>query len=402
MTRRLVALHVPNEAFGAHLRRVWETGDAVLPLPWSSSQIPAAARPAQDLVSALWPDDLVDETGVLDLCRDGDGPDADGPASHKRLVSDCALVVTTSGSTGAPKGVMLTHAALAASTRASVEYLAAAHGDRFALALPLHHVAGIQVLLRSWRSGTEPEYLPADDPAAITASQATHISLVPTQAEQVLARQPEWLPWTTILLGGGPASAQTIVGLHAAGPRVVTSYGMTETCGGCVYDGVPIGQAKVRIERNGRIAIAGPMMFSGYLDSGQGSSPGSCNGWFTSNDLGELDDQGRLRVHGRADDIIVSGGENIPASPIAQAVRSYPGVTDAAVIGVPDRRWGYAIVAFVVSNREIDPDALLTHVRAALPRGHSPKRLLFVDAIPTTGLGKPDRQALETLATSRH
>ncbi len=177
---------------------------------------------------------------------------------------DTAVVITTSGSTGEPKAVELTAAALTASAAASLRRIGAGPGERWLCCLPTFHIAGIGVLVRSLLAGLEPVIVPAVSPEVLAASGCTHVSLVPTQLRRLLDSGASPGTIKTVLLGGAAPSGSLLAEARNAGWRVVTTYGMSETCGGCVYDGVPLDEVSVRLG-TGQIEIAGPVLFSGYL-----------------------------------------------------------------------------------------------------------------------------------------
>jgi o-succinylbenzoate---CoA ligase len=370
---QLVALQVPPTEMRAALDEVWARGDAALPLPLD---VPEAEV-----------DRLTAAVGL-----------------HGRPVVDgSALVVTTSGSTGSPKGVVLSHDALRASTAASNARLGCVPGDRWLLALPVHHVAGLQVLARAAALGTEPVVPAGPGTAAIAAADADHVSLVPTQLARLLEEGADVGRFRTILLGGARPDPALLGRAVLAGARVVVSYGMTETCGGCVYDGVPLAGVEVALAEDGRVRLRGPVLATAYRTA-EGDGPvAAADGWFTTGDLGELVD-GRLEVLGRADDVVISGGENVPAAAVAARLRQHPAVADVAVTGRPDPEWGEAVVAVVVARDPAAPpelEELRAHVRATHPPAFAPRELVVVTALPRDGMGKVSRDALRELAVSR-
>jgi o-succinylbenzoate---CoA ligase len=364
----------------AALDEVWAAGDAALPLPTDAPEAEVAR-----IEAAL---------------RPGVRPVPEGTA----------LVVATSGSTGDPKGVLLGHEALRASTEASCARLGCVPGDRWLLALPVHHVAGLQVLARARALGTE-AVLPADASLeALAAADADHVSLVPTQLARLLDAGADLSRFRTILLGGARPSSTLLGRAVMSGARVVVSYGMTETCGGCVYDGVPLDGVEVDIAGGegaagggpggGRVRLRGPMLASGYRVGGEDRPAVDADGWFTTGDLGRVVD-GRLEVLGRADDVVISGGENVPAAAVAARLREHPGVADAAVTSRADPEWGETVVAVVVARDPGHPphlDDLRDHVRATHPPAYAPRHLVVVDELPRDGMGKVPRAALQDLA----
>lgn len=414
MSTSLVALHLPPTDLPTALRRAWDDGAAVLPLPWE-------APPADitRLVEQLRPARLIRRDGE-------DRHHAPGPALG--LPEGSALVVPTSGSTGAPKAVVLSHAALQAATQASLTRLGAQQGERFALALPLHHVAGLQVVLRAWACATEP-YLVDDpgDPTALAAAAAAteHVSLVPTQLARLLQREETRraaAAWRTVLVGGAALDPDLAQAAAAAGVNVIVSYGMTETAGGCVYDGRPLDGTAVAIGVDRRIRLRGPTLCTGYLGSGAAGTgtpaadgspaePGSAvptlrspvdpDGWFATADLGAIRG-GRLEVLGRSDDVAITGGENVSTEQVAAVLRRHAAVADAAVVGVPDREWGSRLVAVVAPRDPSDPPELAA-LRDLVIEDHSPayapRELVLVDELPRDPIGKLRRADLQALAT---
>jgi o-succinylbenzoate---CoA ligase len=356
------------------------TGPAILPL---DAGLPAGR--IAELIAGLSPGSVEDAKGVTVLRS----------AGKERVAEGTAVVIGTSGSTGAPKGVELSAAALRYSARASLDRLGARPGERWLCCLPATHVAGLQVLVRSLVSGTEPvlaERTDAETVAAGSASGCAHVSLVPTQLQRLLQDPGPAAPlagFSSVLLGGAAAPAGLLAAAQAAGVPVVTTYGMTETCGGCVYDGLPLDGVRAEVREDDRIWISGPVLFDGYL----GGPRAPRDGWFRTGDLGRLDASGRLTVRGRADDVINTGGHKVVPGEVAAALQTCPGVRDAVVVGQPDTEWGERVIAVVVPADPADPpglELLRLHVRERLPRYAAPSRVVMVEAVPMLPSGKHD------------
>ncbi len=398
----------PVDALAQRLRRALDGGDAVTPLP------------------RLHPgDDLPDGT---------------------------ALVVRTSGSTGTPREVALTADALTASATATHERLGGP--GRWVLALPATHVAGLQVVVRSLLAGdagvpaplvaAEPDarFTPDGLAALLTAALAddapVHLSLVPTQLHRVLeaAADPSvgaggsaaldaLARCTSVLLGGAATPPPLLARATSLGVPVVRTYGMSETAGGCVYDGVPLRGVQVRLAGGppGVVELSGPMLASGYVADAEATAAafrtdaGPGTRWFRTSDVGTLSADGVLSVLGRADDVVVTGGVNVaPAAVEAVLAEVLPAVlgraVEACVVGVPDAEWGQALVAVVAVGdgthglAALDPD-LLGRVRSAvadrLGGPSAPRRVYVTGALPLRGPGKVDRRAVaEAAAGAQH
>ncbi len=320
-----------------------------------------------------------------------------------------AVVIATSGSTGQPKGVELSASALTHSARASLARVRAAPGDRWLLCLPATHIAGIQVLVRSLVAGTGPVIAGRLDAAVLEDSGCAHVSIVPIQLRRLLAdlgteagpgtgRPATWADnFKSVLLGGAAVSGELIGRARETGIPVVTTYGMSETCGGCVYDGLPLDGVSVTTGDDGRIRISGPVLFSGYRLRPDLSAAALDGGWFVTSDLGAVDAAGRLTVRGRADDVINTGGEKVVAGEVASVLETCPGVREAVVIGRPDAEWGERVTAVIVPDNSAWPptlDLLSRHVRERLPRYAAPRELVLLDAMPMLSSGKPDLEVL--------
>jgi o-succinylbenzoate---CoA ligase len=365
------------------------TGPALLPV---DPRLPPGQ--VAGLLAALRPHTLetLDGTKRLD------------PGDCPALAAGTAVVIATSGSTGLPKGAELTAAALRASARASLGRLGARPGQPWLSCLPPSHISGLQVFVRSLLAGSVPVIAGRLDAATAAAAGGHYVSLVPAQLRQLLDEPggPAALAgFRAVLLGGAAVPGGLLAGARAAGARVLTTYGMTETCGGCVYDGQPLDGVSVRIGAGGRIGLAGPVLFAGYRGRPELTAAALDGPWFVTSDLGELDGAGRLTVHGRADGMINTGGEKVAADQVAAVLAACPGVRDAAVVGRPDPQWGELVTAVVVAADPADPPGLAQlrrSVRGQLPGYAAPRALVLVPEIPLLRSGKPDLQALRLLA----
>jgi O-succinylbenzoic acid--CoA ligase len=323
---------------------------------------------------------------VLALLRDWEA--AEDPAP---------LVIETSGSTGRPKRVVLSRDAMRASVRATHDRLGGP--GQWVLNLPPTYVAGVQVLFRSVLAGTEP--VVHDDlteaVSAITRPRR-YVSLVPTQLVRNL-RDPlqtkAMAAFDAVLVGGGPLAPARRAEAEAAGIRIVQTYGMSETCGGCVYDGFPLDGVAVKIDADGQVLVSGPVLFAGYDGEPDRTSEVLRDGWLVTHDLGRLDDDGRLQVLGRVDDVVISGGVKVPALAVEQVLATSPDIESVAVVGAPDPEWGERVVACVVAPAR---QPSLPELRDLVsPRAWAPRQLLLLDALPLLANGKVDRVALRRL-----
>jgi O-succinylbenzoic acid--CoA ligase len=322
---------------------------------------------------------------------------------------DVATVVSTSGTTGVPKGAMLTAAALTASAEATHRRLGGA--GAWLLALPAYHVAGLQVLVRSIIAGTTPVAVPASFSGAELASAVASLgagrryaSLVAAQLDKAL-REPvaaaALASLDAVLIGGGPMPPGVAERASAAGISVVRTYGMSETAGGCVYDGVPLDGVRVRIDdgpesSGGRVVIGGATLAKGYRNPVQ-PDPFAEPGWFRTDDIGAVDDSGVLRVLGRVDDAISTGGLTVLPQLVEVALASHPAIAECAVFGVADDRLGQRVVAaIVVAPGHAAPTLaeLRQHVASTLAATAAPRECHVVDELPRRGIGKVDRREL--------
>ena len=359
---------------------------------------------------------------------DGSGPalapigphDGRAPDVATTVPDRVALVVNTSGSTGEPRRVMLDAEALLTSACATHERLGGP--GRWVLALPAQHIAGLQVLIRSVVTGTAPAVLPTDrfDPVAAASvliaarhqDVPVYTALVPTQLHRILARLegatlPAGLrPWTdvdAILVGGAATAPGLLDRARDVGLRIVTTYGMTETAGGCVYDGVPLTGVRVRVD--GTVHLAGPVLARGYLGRPDLDTAFQMHDdvrWFRTGDLGTLA-RGVLHVRGRVDDVVVTGGVKVAPAAVEAALAAVRGVGEVCVVGVPDDEWGQVVTAVVVPARGAPAPTLAALRDAVVPTlgpAAAPRRLVLADALPQRGPGKVDRAAVTRQAAA--
>jgi O-succinylbenzoic acid--CoA ligase len=321
----------------------------------------------------------------------------------EEIDSDVAVVVSTSGTTGTPKGALLTAAALTASAQATHRRLGGP--GRWLLALPAHHIAGLQVLVRSVVAGVSPVAVSPGFDAAELASAVTSLgsgrrytSLVAAQLDKALSDPDATTALASldaVLIGGGPMPAPVAEKAAAAGISVVRTYGMSETAGGCVYDGVPLDGVRVRID-DGRVVLGGATVAKGYRNP-VSPDPFAEAGWFRTDDLGAIDDSGVLTVLGRVDDAISTGGLTVLPQLVEAALARHEAVADCAVFGVPDKRLGQRVVAAVVlAPHHAAPTLaeLRSHVVQTLDATAAPRDLHIVAELPRRGIGKVDRRAL--------
>jgi len=352
---------------------------------------------------------------VLDALRDalsGSGPavfvgDTAQPLPGE-VLKRVALVVETSGSTARPKRVALSADALLASAAASASVIGGQ--GQWLLALPVHYIAGLNVLVRSIASGIDPvvELGGSFDPVTFgTAASGMEpgvphfTALVPAQLSRILddpAASVAASRFERILLGGQSAPLSLLEAADRAGLRVTTTYGSSETCGGCVYDGTPIGNTSIRIAA-GEVELSGAVLAEGYLDDAERTSAAFVDDagtrWYRTGDTGEVVDGG-LTITGRLDDVIISGGIKVSLGDVERMVRAIPGHGDAVVVRAPSDRWGEVPVVFTTRQNELDE--VRASVRRELEAAAAPDRVIVVDAIPTLSSGKPDRVELQRLA----
>lgn len=407
----LVALAMAGgPLFVQELQRAWGEGDAVVPI---DPRLPEAG--VRRLVAALRPASMVDADGSRRRLADG-----------VAVEPGDALVMATSGTTGDAKGCVLTHAAVAASARATSDRLGVDPGvDRWLACLPLSHVGGLSVVTRALVTGTplsvHPGFSAEAAAGAVRSEGVTMVSLVATALRRVDAGI-----FRTVVLGGSAPPVE-LPG------NVVTTYGMTETASGVVYDGWALDGVEVKVVLpgpasgvsqaagmsqaagaagapgvlEGEIHLRGPMLTRAYRqcdasNDGRGldlyQDPKSADGWLATGDWGVLSADGRLSVLGRLSDLVITGGENVWPTAVEKALAHLPGVASVAVGGRPDPEWGQRVVAWVVPADPSDPptlESLRARVAEELPRFAAPRELVLVDSLPLTSLGKVARHQLD-------
>lgn len=317
------------------------------------------------------------------------------------------LVVVTSGSTGSGRGVLLAADAVRASVTATLDRLGGP--GSWLLALPVSAVAGLQVLCRSAIGRRDAVVLGSGEPLAaavarLPAGDRRYTSLVPTQLRRFLDTEAGALrAFDAILVGGAATDPQLLDRARGEGVRVVTTYGMTETAGGCVYDGVPLDGVRARVTDDGPgggdIELAGPVLALGYRLDPAATAAAFRGGWFRTRDAGRLESDGSLTVLGRLDDVLITGGVNVAPAAVEAVLREHPGVADAVVLGRPDAEWGQRVVAAVVPSGDRAPELieLRRWVGDRLGAPAAPRQVHVLAAVPTLHTGKPDRRAVDAL-----
>lgn len=372
---RLVVLDLPGgPAFVDALRRTWDDGDAAFVLDQRLPR-PAALR----VVGSMTPSIIRSATG--DVPVEGGTPIEPGDA----------VVIATSGTSGEPKGVVLTHDAMRASAIATTGRIGVRDDDHWLACLPVAHIGGLSVITKALHTGTRLTVIPAFDAEVAMSCGATLASLVPTAYARIDPYR------FRVLLVGGAKPPEDMP------PHCYTTYGMTETGSGCVYSGVPLPGVEVRIDAENQIHLRGPMLLRTYRNA---TDPKDADGWLPTGDLGEWvqrDGEPRLVVHGRRGELINTGGEKVWPEPVEQIVAQHPAVAEAAVAGVPDPEWGQRVVAFVVlrdATTAPSLDEVRGLVKETLPAYCAPREVVLVDSIPRTAVGKIRRAELVRHATN--
>ena len=360
----------PSAAWLTWIREAWDAGAAVLPMDHRLT------RNEQDvLIARARPTAVFDGAQFLRL--DGE------PVSE-----NIALVVGTSGSVGEPKAAELTHDALRAAVGSSAARLGIDAGDEWLCCLPVSHMGGMLVLLRGLLMGASVEVQAHFDPAVLDRFHGGCTSLVPTMVARIHSAGVSLSRFKVVLVGGASLGA----GLRV--PPLVGTYGMTESCGGVVYDGRALDGVGVRIADDSEIQLSGPTLMRGYRLSS--SQPFTADGWLRTRDAGVLSG-GVLEVLGRLDDVIVTGGEKVWPQEVEAVLRAHPSVADAAVVGRPDPEWGAAVTALVVPADVSEPpslEALRAFCAERIAKFKAPRALEIVQTLPRTASEKIKRAAL--------
>ena len=372
---RLVALDMPaSQIFVDQVQRAWSNGDAVLPI---DQRLPPAGKKL--LLDAMAPSEVIDASATSSSLPNG-----------RPLQEGDALVIASSGSTGSPKGIIHTHSSLLAGAQASASRLQLTADDHWLVCIPVSHVGGFSVITRALHTGAALTLHPSFDATAIQEASThgvTHTSLVATALSRI-----DTSLFRTILLGGSSAP-------NNLPSNVITTYGMTETGGGVVYNGMPLDNVEAKIVE-GEIHLRCPMLMRAYRDD-QAIIPN--DGWYSTGDMGAINDSGAISVYGRKTDMIITGGENVWPSVVENSLTSHSAVKEVVVRGAPDTTWGQRVVAYVVLNDSLHTsDATLLsnlreHVKQNLPAFCAPQQVIVLSQIPRTSLGKVDLQALQII-----
>ena len=337
------------------------------------------------------------------------------PDELSDLPEDLCLTIATSGSSGRPKLAMLTGDALRASADATHQRLGGQ--GQWLLALPAHHIAGIQVLVRSLVADTRPVCMDlaggftsaafARATGQIASGARAYTALVPTQLVRLLSSADgcrALARFAAVLLGGAATPASLLARARGFGVRVVTTYGMSETAGGCVYDGRALGVSRVQLEQDGRIRLGGGTLALGYLGEPELTAEvftedAEGTRWFRTDDVGHLDGA-ILVVDGRIDDLINTGGLKVVPRLVEAALVQLDTIAEAIVVGSPDAEWGQVVSAAIVVAQGSPPptlDDVRGRLRGTLPDHGLPRRLATLPELPLLGPGKPDRSAVRRL-----
>ena len=380
----LVAVVLPPPDAADAIRRVWDRAGAVVVLDPEHPRL-------GDLITAVDPTDVIDGRGRH-------------PRPEGRPVDpSVAAVVATSGTTGEPRFVELTTAGLTASAVAVHHALDVdPTRDRWLACLPLTAVAGLAIVARAHTTGTPLAVHPRFDPTAVAAasSECSLVSLVPTTLARLLDADVNAVArFRRVLLGGAPVPSVLRSRATEAGVHLVTTYGLTETGGGCVHDGHELEPVEIAFAPgSSEVLVRGPVVMRGYRNGTTSAEETWRDGWLRTGDVGRRDEHGRLEIVDRLKDLIITGGVNVSPTAIESAYAGTPGVAEIAIVGEPDREWGERVVACIVPTDRTDPPSLAdvrsAGVAAGLRAAELPRALRYVAAIPRTPSGKILRRRL--------
>ncbi|CAN2223304.1 O-succinylbenzoic acid--CoA ligase [Candidatus Nanopelagicaceae bacterium] len=330
----------------------------------------------------------------------GDSPAiALGPVSVENAPQRVALIVNTSGSTGAAKEVGLSASALLESAKSANKFVGAKPGQIWSLLLPITHIAGINVLVRSLELGTVPI-----DSREVTGKYpyADFTAVVPTQLFKALNGDSNLLEHLisaqAVLVGGAALSTELRDSSRNAGINVIETYGMTETSGGCVYNGTALDGTEFEIDELGIISIASKSLATTYLNAPEAWSERIRNGYFVTTDIGHIQD-GKLIVTGRSDDVIITGGENVSLAEVESVVRDTFAGIECAAFTIPDSQWGQLLLLAIAGEVKPDQSAINEYLSSKISRSAKVKNFIYVAELPRTSLGKIDRAKLAEIAT---
>ena len=341
---------------------------------------------------------IAEITARLAKALAGEGPAITlGPISVERVPSEIAVVVSTSGSTGDAKEVGLSAGAIFASAKATNKFFGASKGQTWSLLLPLTHIAGVNVLVRALELGTI-----AIDAREITDKypDADYTAIVPTQLFRALNGDSDLLAHLltakSVLVGGAALDPKLREQARAEGINIVESYGMSETCGGCVYDGLPIGDTSVEINSAGLIKISTSSLATTYLNDELGWCAKLENRYFLTSDLGEIVN-GKLTVTGRADDVIITGGENISLAKVEEVIRNTFASIECAAFAVADQQWGQALHLAIAGSVKPEVSEINKSLSSQISAAAKIKGAIYLDQLPKSALDKVNRQELASL-----
>ena len=354
------------------------------------------------LVDPAW--SLSDLMARLAKALASDGPAfALSPIDGESIPSRISLIVNTTGSSGKKKEVGLSAASLLSSAKASNKFVGAKIGDRWSLFLPLNHIAGINVLIRSLELGTIPlDYRNISNEADRKYATAEFSAIVPTQLFRALHGDSDLLQHLrgcrAILVGGAKLTSELRNQAIESGLNIVETYGSTETTGGCIYEGEPLEGVEIEINAEGLLRIRGAVLAHSYLNTSEPLVDD--HGWYTTSDLAHFED-GKLLIDGRSDDIFISGGENLSLASVEAVIsENFPSLEFAA-FSIPDAQWGQILCSALVNSSISSPSEIESSIQAALINSIGEiakvKRFLYLDELPLMGIGKVDRAELQSL-----